>query len=120
MLRLGSVSMDCSDPHEMASFYSKLLQVEVAYDVETFAAVKLENIWLSFQKVADYKPPTWPYSTVSQQLHLDFAVEDLVIAEKVAIEAGATKMNDQPSPERWLVFSDPSGHPFCLSTLLPE
>ncbi|MDA8270312.1 MAG: VOC family protein [Actinomycetota bacterium] len=112
--------MDCSDPHQMASFYSKLLEVEIAYDVDNFAAVKLENIWLSFQKVVDYTPPTWPSSTVPQQLHLDFAVEDLVIAERVALEAGATKMNNQPSPERWLVFSDPSGHPFCLSTLLPE
>jgi hypothetical protein len=26
----------------------------------------------------------------------------------------------QPSPDRWRVLIDPAGHPFCLTTLIPE
>ncbi|HLM96560.1 MAG TPA: hypothetical protein VK283_09590 [Acidimicrobiales bacterium] len=26
----------------------------------------------------------------------------------------------QPAPDRYLVLLDPAGHPFCLSTQIPE
>jgi catechol 2,3-dioxygenase-like lactoylglutathione lyase family enzyme len=115
--RLGSVSLDCPDPQALARFYATLLGVEVAFDSESFAAVRLENIWLSMQRIEDYRPPAWPDGGVPQQVHLDFSVADLEIAEGEAIAAGATKADTQPSPERWRVMLDPAGHPFCLSSL---
>ncbi|TAN23171.1 MAG: VOC family protein [Actinomycetota bacterium] len=96
-----------------------MLQIDVAYDAGSFAAIQLEKIWLTFQRVSEYRAPTWPDPAVLQQIHLDFAVSDLVLGESLALAAGATKMQVQPNPERWLVFMDPAGHPFCLSTLIP-
>jgi catechol 2,3-dioxygenase-like lactoylglutathione lyase family enzyme len=119
-IRLGSVSLDCPDPHELAEFYARLLGVEVAFDSENFSALKLDGVWLSMQRVADHRPPTWPAPETPQQIHLDFAVDDLDAGEARAIEAGATRADDQPSPDRWRVMLDPAGHPFCLSSLIPE
>ena len=88
-IRLGSVSLDCADPHELAEFYARLLGVEVTFDSENFSAVKLGGIWLSMQRVADHRPPTWPGPGTPQQVHLDLAVDDLDEGERTAIEAGA-------------------------------
>ncbi|MGO9342853.1 MAG: VOC family protein [Acidimicrobiales bacterium] len=119
-IRLGSVSLDCPDPHELAAFYARLLGVEVAFDSENFSALKLDGVWLSMQRVSDHRAPSWPGPETPQQIHLDFAVDDLDVGERAAIEAGATKAGDQPSPDRWRVMFDPAGHPFCLSSLIPE
>jgi len=119
-IRLGSVSLDCPDPSALARFYATLLGVEVAYDTEGFAALRLDGAWLSMQKVENYRPPTWPDPEVPQQAHLDFAVADLAAAEEAALAAGATTAATQPSPERWRVMLDPTGHSFCLTTLIPQ
>ena len=119
-IRLGSVSLDCPDPHELAAFYARLLGVEVSFESEKFSAIQLGEVWLSMQRVADHKPPTWPDPTVPQQMHLDLAVDDLDSAEDVALKAGAKLADEQPSPDRWRVLVDPAGHPFCLSSLIPE
>jgi Glyoxalase-like domain len=49
-------------------------------------------------------------------MHLDFYVDDLVAAEARVLDAGATKYDVQPNANHCLVFADPAGHPFCLST----
>ncbi len=119
-IRLASVSLDCADPSALAAFYARLLGVEVAYDSEQFAALRLGGVWLSTQRVDQYRPPAWPDGEPPQQVHLDMAVSDLEAGEAAAIAAGAVKATVQPSPERWRVMIDPAGHPFCLSTLIPE
>jgi hypothetical protein len=37
-----------------------------------------------------------------------------------ALALGAAKANTQPSPDRWRVLLDPAGHPFCITTLIPD
>jgi len=118
--RLGSVSLDCPDPHALAQFYATLLGVEVAYESETFSAVKLDHLRLSMVKIEGHRPPTWPDGDVAQQIHLDLAVDDLDAGAEAALAAGARKAETQPSPERWRVMLDPAGHPFCLTTQIPE
>ena len=66
-LRLGSVSLERVDPHELALFFLRILQTETAYDVESFAALQLENLWLTFQRVTDYCASTWPDPGVSHR-----------------------------------------------------
>ncbi len=104
----------------LARFYARLLGAEVAYETDSFAAVKLDGVWLSMQRVERYRPPTWPDGPVPQQAHLDLAVADLDDAEGAALEAGAAKSEHQPTPERWRVMIDPAGHPFCLTTQIPD
>ncbi len=120
-IRLGSVSLDCPDPGALATFYSALLESPVAFASEAFAAIKLTNgMWLSTQKVDDYRAPRWPDADAPQQVHLDFAVSDLDAAQEAAVALGATVASVQPRPEGWRVLLDPAGHPFCLTTLIPE
>lgn len=69
---------------------------------------------MTFQRVENYLAPTWPTQERGQQMHLDFAVDDIGEAVKLAESLGATQAPDQPG-ERWRVMLDPAGHPFCLS-----
>ena len=118
--RLASTSLDCSDPSALVDFWAALLGGEVAFRSDEFCAVKTGNGWIAAVKVADYRPPTWPASEVPKQVHLDLATSDLEMAEAEALRLGARKAADQPAPDRWRVFFDPAGHPFCFTTQIPE
>ncbi|MGP4005721.1 VOC family protein [Streptomyces sp. 4N124] len=55
----------------------------------------------------------------SQQMHLDFAVNELATAHRVATEAGASRLRPTGDihPESQTgsrVHASPAGHPFCL------
>jgi hypothetical protein len=118
--RLGSVSLDCADPEALAAFWAELLGGSVAFSSEAFVAVRTDRGWISAVKVEDYQPPTWPGGSVPKQMHLDLAVDDLDVAEAEAVRLGAVKAGEQPAPDRWRVLIDPAGHPFCLSSLIPD
>ncbi len=87
--KLGAVSLNCPDPHELAVFYSALLEKEIAFESDDFSAIQLDNLWLSFQRVADFKPSTWPTNETPSLAHLDFSVSNLDAGEAAALAAGA-------------------------------
>lgn len=112
--RYPTTVLDCPDPVALASFYAKLLDWTVESDGDDWIDVKAEyGQCLSFQRVADYAAPEWPGQGRPQQMHLDVVVDDLDEAEAAVLELGATKHEHQPG-ERFRVFLDPAGHPFCL------
>ena len=119
-IRLGSVSLDCADPAALASFWASLLGGEVAFSGDGFVAVKLEHMWISAIKVDDYEAPSWPEGTPPKQIHLDLAVSDLAQAELDAVALGARRAHHQPAPDSYVVLLDPAGHPFCLTTQIPD
>jgi hypothetical protein len=114
--RISAINFECTDPAKLARFWAALLDGEIAVETPDFCAVKAGAIYLGAVHVDDHQPPTWPSPERSQQLHLDLAVTDLDAAEAQAIQLGATKENQQPTPERSRVLRDPAGHPFCLRT----
>jgi catechol 2,3-dioxygenase-like lactoylglutathione lyase family enzyme len=114
-IRLGSVSLDCADPHALADFWATLLGGEIAYRSDAFVAVQLDGLWLTAITVENYVPPTWPSDDSPKQIHLDLAA-----AAQEALALGATRGEVQPSPDSYLVFLDPAGHPFCLTTQIPD
>jgi catechol 2,3-dioxygenase-like lactoylglutathione lyase family enzyme len=118
--RLGAVSLDSNDPKRLAAFYREFLGLELAAESDDFVALKGAGVWLTTQRVASHRAPTWPEGDVPKQIHLELAVDDLDAAEAYAIELGARRADEQPSPDRWLVLLDPDGHPFCITTLLPD
>ena len=118
--RLGSVSLDCDDPRGLAEFWSKLVGGEIAFSSDDFVAIRTEHLWLSTVRVADFRAPTWPDGTLPKHIHLDLAVQDLEGAQDVAVMLGARVAGFQPSPALWRVMLDPAGHPFCLSTQIPD
>ena len=116
--RMRSVVFDCPDTRELAEFYRDLLGWEITHagddEPDGWMVVSDGTYRIDFQRVADYRPPTWPDPAVPQQLHLDLTVENLDAAEANAVRLGATKSPEQPSPAEYRVFLDPAGHPFCL------
>jgi hypothetical protein len=86
--------------------------MDVTYDGPEGSLVAGNGKSLMFQQVTDYAAPTWPDPARPQQAHLDVFVEDLDAAEARAIELGAARLDG--GGERFRVFADPSGHPFCL------
>jgi len=118
--RLAAVSLDCPDPPTLASFYRQLLELEVMIESEDFVALKGADLYLTMQRVDDHRPPSWPGGDVPKQLHLELSVSNLDAAEAFATGIGATRAATQPSPDRWRVLIDPVGHPFCITTLIPE
>ncbi|QLH27204.1 VOC family protein [Streptomyces sp. Rer75] len=118
-MKLTAITLDCADPEALAAFYRRATGLELhPASNRDFAALTRQGGQggpvLGFQRVDDYRAPRWPAQTVPQQLHLDFEVDDLDEAEALLLELGATKPEQQPGGDRWRVFTDPAGHPFCL------
>ena len=122
-------AIDCVDPVNLAKFYSSITGLKVDVTTENTDSnivwVELKDNQgipkLAFQKVSNYKAPTWPEGPIPQQLHLDFAVKDLDETEIELLKIGAVKTEFQPgSPKtndystEFRVYLDPEGHPFCI------
>jgi catechol 2,3-dioxygenase-like lactoylglutathione lyase family enzyme len=108
-VKLGSLAIDCPNPLELATFYSRLLGLEMNGE-DAILTPEGREIW--FQKVDDYQAPTWPTQERGQQMHFDFMVRDIEEAQAYAIELGAKLVDD--GQESFHVLLDPAGHPFCL------
>ena len=118
--RLAAVSLDTDDPAGLASFYKELLGLEDYFSSDDFVALKGGPLLLTFQRVKEHIKPTWPTGAAPKQVHLEVAVTDLAASERAARSLGATRAAEQPAPGKWIVLLDPSGHPFCITTLIPE
>lgn len=118
--RLGSITLDCEDPSTLGAFWADLLGGEIGFTSDGFVAVKADRAWIAAVRIPDYQPPSWPSGGLPKQIHIDLAVDDLDKAEAEAVRLGAQKVDEQPEPDRWRVLLDPAGHPFCLSTQIPE
>jgi len=119
--------LDCPDAFQLATFYAKLLgwRVEEGSDADWAELIPPRGrrseddpdgeASLAFQKVADFRRPTWPDGDHPQQFHLDLSVTDIDRAEPRALALGATVHEHQPSASgSFRVYLDPAGHPFCL------
>lgn len=116
LMTLAAITLDCADPMSLATFYHRAtgLELHPKSGGEFAGLVGAHGLLVGFQRVPDHRPPTWPDSSVPQQLHLCFDVADLDQAEARLLELGAGKPADQPHESRWRVLTDPAGHPFCI------
>lgn len=119
-IRLGGISVDCADPGQLSTFWAELLGGEIVFVSKDIAVVKLDHLLLIATRVENYVGPTWPTGSVPKQEHIDLDVEDLEDAESRAMSLGAVRARSQPDPDTYLVLLDPAGHPFCLTTQIPE
>jgi len=115
-IKLSSVAVNAPDAPALAAFYADITGGEVTFTAAGWATVQGPGGRIDFQTVPDHVPPTWPDATRSIQMHLDFVVDDLGAAEARVVAAGATRFAFQPNADHCLVFADPAGHPFCLTT----
>lgn len=109
--------LDCPNPRALGEFYQGVLGGELDADVEDWVVRTINGMRVAFQLAEDFAPRTWPTGERPQQFHLDFTVEDVDAAEEQVLALGATKHAVQPgedSGDRFRVYLDPAGHPFCL------
>ena len=117
-VELATLVIDCADAAPMRIMYSALGAVPDGRYPATDAFV-LSGVTISFQEIADYRPPVWPGSDVPTQLHLDFFVDSLDEAQRHLEAFGAKRADVQPHLSNGLVVMlDPAGHPFCIGTRL--
>lgn len=112
VMDLFAVTIDAPDASALAHFYADLTGMEVTYEGPEGALLSADGRNLMFQQVSDYAPPKWPDAAHPQQAHLDLMVADLDAGETRAVELGAIRLD--AGGERFRVFTDPAGHPFCL------
>jgi predicted enzyme related to lactoylglutathione lyase len=115
-IRFELVALDTPDPAGLASFYSRLLGWQVERTEPDWIRIRAGDSGpvLAFQLAPDHQPPSWPDPAVPQQIHLDFAVDDLAAASAYAVSLGARRVSGPEVTEDFVVLLDPSGHPFCL------
>ncbi len=126
-LRLRELVLDCPEPRELAEFYRRLLDWPYApghaeWDPDGDDWLVLvapdDGPRLAFQRSAAVPPP-WSRDSTVGRVHLDVAVEQLEDAHDAAVAAGARPVSGTPEEDghptdRFRVYADPAGHPFCL------
>lgn len=136
-IQATSISLSTPDPRELAHFYARLLDVDVAVSegpregepsTAGWAQIRPQQgraaMTLNFEWDERFVAPVWPTPHTApgatserapQQAmaHLDLWVEDLDEAQVWAIECGARTHEHQPQADV-RVMLDPHGHPFCL------
>ncbi len=111
-MSLGNIVFDCADTHRAANFYAALTGWPIVRtDDDWIDLMSDRGVKLSFQLAPDHVPPKWPAADQPQQAHLDIDVDE---AQARALELGATLLDASEAPDRFRVFADPAGHPFCL------
>ena len=118
LVGLGVVVLDCPDPEALARFYAALLgwpEGKVEYEGHWVSLTNPDGgPGIDFQRVEDYRPPTWPSSERPQMYHFDFTVSDMSAAAKHAVSVGARPLDLSDEHPTFQVYADPVGHPFCL------
>ena len=114
--KMRAVVLDCPEPRALAEFYRSLVGGEITHADDDWVNLRDGGtVLLSFQRAADYRPPVWPSAENPQQFHLDVTVEDVDETEPRVLALGARRAETQPGiDEKWRVYLDPVGHPFCL------
>jgi hypothetical protein len=126
-LKLDLIILDCPDAKVLGEFYAGILGwgIEDGGNEEWMTLIPPGggltpdnpdgSPALAFQRIPDYRRPTWPGGEHPQQFHLDLWAGDIDAAEPAVLAAGATRHEHQPSERgTFRVYLDPAGHPFCL------
>ena len=108
---IAALAIDCSDPPELARWWSRLLGGRVEVDPDGDATLHTLHtpggLAIDFVRVPEAK-------TVKNRLHLDLRSTDLAEATAQAVALGATRADDIYDGGRWQVLRDPEGNEFCL------
>ncbi len=110
------IVLDAADIEAVSTFWAGLLGGLVDKD-EGWHSILVDGEWrVAVQHAPNHMPPEWPNGT-QQQIHLDLWVDDPTAAHERAMALGAQLLKlaeDSGEPDRFQVYADPAGHPFCL------
>lgn len=114
-LTLTSVIIDAADIDTEGAFWHRLLGGSIT-TTSTHRFIQTPGLpVVVIQSAPGHTAPGWP-DGISQQMHLDFGVEDLAAADRAATDAGATRLQptEEITSDTSRVYASPAGHPFCL------
>ena len=111
-----SVTIDCSDPQRLASFYGELLELSVVFQDGPYVVlgpVEPGTAHMIFQKVPES-------ASGKNRAHVDLHVRDFDAAAKRVVELGGT-VGDHVKDVgiEWTQMHDPEGNIFCMMPLTP-
>ena len=113
------VVFDAADLEEESAFWAAILNGQVARDDEWHTIFDDSGEWrIGIDLNPTYVRPEWPNGVQQQQVHLNLQVEDQYEAHQEVLSLGATVLEPGKSmdtPEGFLVYADPAGHPFCVA-----
>jgi predicted enzyme related to lactoylglutathione lyase len=116
-ITLAAVVLDAADLETESRFWQQLLGGSLEKKERHHILRILGSPIFAIQLAPDHLPPEWPAGQ-PQQIHLDLAVDDIEVAHRQAIGAGARVLtpseDDVAAKLGYRVYADPAGHPFCL------
>ena len=115
------VVFDAADITAESSFWAGVLGGTVDDDGDFHMVLVDGAPRIGVQLAPDHVPPDWPHGTPKQQVHLDLWVDDIDAAHETVAALGARVLKpaeESDEPDRFQVYADPAGHPFCLCWLL--
>jgi catechol 2,3-dioxygenase-like lactoylglutathione lyase family enzyme len=110
--KFTELTIDCSDPHRVAAFWTEVLGYEVTDDEGDLVAIgdpDEASVALVFVRVPEPK-------SVKNRIHIDLNPRDRDQAEEVEriLALGATHADVGQGQQRWVVLADPEGNEFCV------
>lgn len=110
-LTIGMVTIDTSDPHKLAEFWTKALRTTVQHDWGEFLVLAPASegaVQLGLQRVDTVAPG-------KNRVHFDMHVEDRPAEVLRLVELGASEVAEHTVPGlTWTVLADPDGNQFCV------
>ena len=110
--RVHTVTIDCSEPERLASFWCGVLGYEVTENDEDEVTIQAPDGtgWpILFGRVPDPK-------RVKNRMHFDLNPDDQQAEVQRLTELGATRADIGQGETSWVVMSDPEGNEFCVLT----
>ena len=114
-LNMGGITIDCAEPRELAEFWTRALDLEVAFDADGYFMMlrsrdNPNQPSIGLQKVPEEKAG-------KNRVHIDFSTDDPdgEIARLVALGAVAGEKHEVPGLT-WTVLADPVGNEFCVGS----
>ena len=107
--------IDCEDPDTLAAFYQELLGMTRVHEEDEFISIgdaRRPSRPSRSSALNGWSVRNGPDTDHPQQIHMNMLVEDLAAAEAEVLRLGATSLN--AGTDTFRVYTDPSGHPFCL------
>jgi catechol 2,3-dioxygenase-like lactoylglutathione lyase family enzyme len=103
---------DAADIETESAFWAAVTGGTVVKDYDWHAIHAPGGRRLAVQLAPGHVPPEWPDGS-PQQMHVDLRVPDVEAAQAHVLACGA-RLLKAVDDERFRVYADPAGHPFCL------
>lgn len=108
---ISMVTIDCTEPQQLAAFWSEVLGVSIAGDYGDFIYLRRlsgDGPRLGLQRVDEPR-------IGKNRVHIDLSVDSREVEVARLVELGATAVAEHEMPGlNWTVLTDPEGNEFCV------